>query len=139
MIEVFAGLLLGFLAVVGLIAFWARGKFRQATTRDERELLLTLAARAAGDDSGRELLALLRVLDAASPDQAVTVGWHARRTTKDTEPGFLVKIAWDGNEWRRAQKAAELQAKIEARLAEDPALDGPQAQRLLADLRAATG
>ena len=137
MIGALLGLLASFLLVVVLIAVWARGRFRQAGSRDEREQLLVQAGRAAGDESGRELLLLLRMLEAADPGQAVTVGWHARRTAKDATPGFLVKIAWDGNEWRRAQPAADVRARIEARLAEDPSLDGPQARQLLADVRAA--
>lgn len=137
MIGALLGLLASFLLVVVLIALWARGRFQQAGTRDEREQLLVQAARAAGDDSARELLLLLRMLEAADPGQAVTIGWHARRTVKDATPGFLIKIAWDGNEWRRAQPATEVRARIEARLAEDPSLAGPMAQQLLADVRAA--
>lgn len=132
----FAALLFVFLIAVGAIGWWVARTMRSRQTVDDRQTLLTLAARAAGDESGRGLLVLLRALDEAAPNQPVTVGWLARRTAQDVAPGFLVKIAWDGNEWRRAQPAAQLRAAIEARLAEDPALEGPQARRLLADLRA---
>lgn len=136
---VFVGLFVAFLVAVAAIGWWVARTMRGAGEGDARQQLITLAAKAAGDESGRALLALLRALDAAPPNQPVTVGWIARRTAQDDVQGFLVKIAWDGNEWRRAQPAAQLRAAIEARLAEDPALDGPQARRLLADLRASVG
>ncbi len=132
----FAALFVVFLVAVGAIGWWVARTMRSRQTVDERQKLITLAARAAGDESGRGLLALLRALDLAPPNQPVTVGWLARRTAQDEVPGFLVKIAWDGNEWRRALPAAQLRAALEACLAEEPALEGPQAQRLLADLRA---
>lgn len=136
LLTAFSALFVGFVVVVGVIGWWVIRTMRGHRQVDDRQKLLTLAARAAGDESGRGLLVLLRALDAAPPSQPVTVGWVARRTAQDEAPGFLVKIAWDGNEWRRAQPASQLLAALEARLAEDPTLDGPQARRLVADLRA---
>lgn len=128
---------LAFAVAVAAIGAWVARTMRSTRQSDDRQVLMTLAARAAGDETGRGLLELLRALEAAPPNQPVTVGWLARRTTQDDAPGFLVKIAWDGNEWRRAQPAAVLRAAIEARLAEAPDLAGPRAQQLLAELRAA--
>ena len=133
----FGALFLVFMVAVAGIGLWASRTMRARQVTDERQKLITLAALAAGDESGLELLRLLRALEAAPPNQPVTVDWLARRTPQDDQPGFLVKISWDGNEWRRAQPAAQLRAQIEARLEEDRVLAGPLAQKLLSDLRAA--
>jgi hypothetical protein len=131
-------LFLAFLAASAVIGLWVARVFRRNRVDvGERQKLMTLAARAAGDESGRALLELLRALDDATEGQPITVGWLARRTAKDEAVTFLVKIAWDGNEWRRAQPVAPLLASVEARLAEAPALAGPRAERLLAELREA--
>lgn len=139
LVLVFLGLFLAFLVAVAAIGWWVARTMRGTKEGDARQQLIALAARAAGDESGRGLLALLRALDEAPPGQPVSVGWIARKTAHDDVQGFLVKIAWDGNEWRRAQPAAKLREAIEARLAEEPALEGPQARRLLADLRESDG
>jgi hypothetical protein len=133
------GCLLLFAVLAGLILFWVRGQVKRqqqvSTVKDDRQLYIQLATEAANDESGRALLILLKALDVAGPDCPITIGWLHHTPTKG-KSGLLVKIAWDGNEWRRVYEIAPFRARLEGWLAAEPKLDGEHVRRLLADLSA---
>jgi hypothetical protein len=135
MIEVFVMLAVLFLVAATGLAVWGIAEVRHARNQGgtTRERMLNLASRAATDDSGRGLVELLAALDRAEPGGPVTVAWLHHRPVNGTE-GMLLKIAWDGNEWRQVYRPADLAARIEASLPED-ARTG-LAGKLLADLQA---
>ena len=92
-----------------------------------------LAALAASDPSGRQLVRLLDAMEDAPPDCPVTVQW-LRHQPADKPLGMLVKITWDGNEWRQVYAPADLASRLEAHLPPE-GRDG-LAGKLLADLKA---
>ncbi|MDB5098325.1 MAG: hypothetical protein JWM80_2746 [Cyanobacteria bacterium RYN_339] len=128
-------ILAGFLAVAAGLTFWGVAAVRHARSQGgtTRERMIALAARAASDESGRGLVELLAALDGAEPGGPITLAWLHHRPVNGTE-GMLVKIAWDGNEWRQVYPPATLAERLEAHLPAD-ARDG-LAGKLLADLRA---
>jgi hypothetical protein len=138
MLWVLVGTLLGFALVVGLILLWARGQVQrqkdQETGQMTRQAYLNLAAHAAGDASGRTLVKLLDALETAPADCPVIVSWN-RHMPVGKPIGFLVKITWDGNEWRRVMDWDVFAAQIQSAAAESGP-HGPRVQQLLADLEA---
>lgn len=138
MLWVLVGTLVGFGLVAGLILLWARGQVRrqraQETGQMTRQAYLNLAAHAAGDPSGRALIKLLDALEAAPADCPVTVQWN-RHMPVNKPIGFLVKITWDGNEWRRVMDWDVFAAQIQSAVAESGP-HGTRVQQLLADLEA---
>ncbi|HEY9722859.1 MAG TPA: hypothetical protein V6D47_12670 [Oscillatoriaceae cyanobacterium] len=111
------GAIVVFVVVIVLTLVWARRKVANSgPTR--REQLLHLAAIAAGDGSGHEMLALLEALEQEPVDCPVQLDWVARPAYEGKAGGMLVRITWDGNEWRRLWDAATLRAAIAAYLAE---------------------
>lgn len=138
MLWVLAGTLVGFGLVVALILLWARGQVRrqraQETGQMTRQAYLNLAAHAAGDASGRALVKLLDALETAPADCPVTVQWN-RHMPVNKPIGFLVKITWDGNEWRRVMDWDVFAAQIQSAVA-DSGPHGSRVQQLLTDLEA---
>jgi hypothetical protein len=120
-----------FLVAAVAMAFWARNLSHAAPTQDDRELLLALASRAATDESGKTLVALLDVLDGPAADGPVSVAW-VRHVPAKGAPGMLLKITWDGNEWRRIYPVPVL---LELMKSHDT--KGTLASKLVADLEAA--
>ncbi|MEB3222006.1 MAG: hypothetical protein VKS61_07990 [Candidatus Sericytochromatia bacterium] len=123
------GLGFGGAAVLG----WRRIATRRGAT-EQRERLITLAAHAAADDSGRGLLVLLAALDRLGPASSpVVVAWLPRLTARGDAPGLLVTITWDGNQWRRVHQPAAFLKCLEAGLEAAPELAGPRAAALVAE------
>lgn len=124
--------------VVAGILLWARQQV--AARRDtgapqsDRQTYLTLAAQAASDSSGRALVRLLNALDTAPADCPVTVQW-VRHMAGNKPPALLVKITWDGNEWRQRMEWAEFRDRLRALIAEEPA-SGDRVRSLLSYLEA---
>jgi hypothetical protein len=133
-----AGTLVGAAVVVGGILVWARGRVQGRGLQDaqaqSRQHYLNLAAQAASDGSGRGLLALLDALDAAPADCPVTVSW-LRHQAPDKPAGMLVRISWDGNEWRRIMPWTPFRDQLRAQVEAHPGA-GARARQLLADLEA---
>jgi hypothetical protein len=129
---ILAGLLFAtFVAAAVALAFWASRLTHQAPTRDDREILLALASRAATDESGKTLVMLLDVLDGPAADGPVSVAW-VRHVPAKGNSGMLLKITWDGNEWRRIYPVQDLLALVRAQNSQ-----GLLASKLVADLEAA--
>ena len=139
MANVLVVLLAGLLALFGLgaacLIWWAREAVRRAGTRDARETLLELAGRAAADEGGRSLLALLGALETSGTASPVTVAW-LRHAPAQGPVGLLIKITWDGNEWRRVWVPRELQRRLAHLVAAEPGLGNGRAGAFLADLAA---
>lgn len=132
-----------FLLVAGLIVFWSTrvvAKSRQTATttsaQDARQLLLAMAAKAATDESGGALIALMDALDRAAEEGPVQVAWVHHRPAKGAD-GFLVRINWDGNEWRRIYDIPSFAARMDAMLPADQR--SGMAGRMLAELQALRG
>lgn len=137
MIPLLVLLLLAFFTAAALISLYVYLVLKagpKPAGGESRDQLITLAARAASDDSGRSLLALLQALEAAPPGAPVTVNWLQRLTARYDGKGFLVKINWDGNEWRQAISPVTLRTRLEAALAVEPGLASAESARLLIEL-----
>ena len=122
---------IGFLAAAVGMALWARSLTHQAPTRDDREILLALASRAATDESGKTLVMLLDVLDGPAVDGPVSVAWLRHVPAKGAS-GMLLKITWDGNEWRRIYPVPVLLELMRAQNTQ-----GTLASKLVKDLESA--
>lgn len=138
LVWVAVGVFAAFGVVVALILLWAR---RQVAARrgngeqqTDRQTYLALAAQAASDSSGRALVRLLNVLDTAPADCPVTVQW-VRHLAGDKPPALLVKITWDGNEWRQRMDWTDFRDRLRALIAEEPA-SGERVRSLLSYLEA---
>ena len=127
-----------FALVVAGILIWARRQVRAQQARETgemtRQAYLNLAAHAAGDASGRALVRLLNALDTAPIDCPVTVQW-LRHIPVGKPTGMLVKITWDGNEWRRVMDWDAFREQLNAAAAQEPAC-GERVKQLLAELEA---
>ncbi|MEB3197345.1 MAG: hypothetical protein VKP62_09090 [Candidatus Sericytochromatia bacterium] len=111
-----------------------RQRSRQA---DPRASLLALAARAAGDESLGGLVELLATLEAfASEASPVSVTWLVRQTSRDQAPSLLLKITWDGNEWRRVLPLQEAELRLSEWL-DAGAHESRSARAMLAEVRSA--
>lgn len=126
---------LAFVGVALLIVWWARGLSRQQSAGPtERERYIALATVASANPGGPEFLALLSALETAGPACPVRVEWVRRSGNPDRAADVMLKITWDGNEWRRGMDPAALALRLRAELAADARLDSPRAQQLLATL-----
>lgn len=132
------GTLAGAAVVVGGILVWARGRVQGQSQQDaraqSRQHYLALASQAASDASGRGLLTLLDALEAAPPDCPVQVSW-LRHQPANKPAGMLVRISWDGNEWRRIMEWATFRDQLRTQIAAHPEA-GARVRQLLADLEA---
>lgn len=128
--------LLFFAVFAAAALLWARGQVGRQRRVDDRQRLLALAAQAATDDSGRYLLLLLGAMEQAGADCPITVEWLRREARPDHPGGMLVKIAWDGNEWRRIIPLSPFRERVGRWLAEDAACGSARGRQLLADLEA---
>lgn len=135
MLEVVMMLAVLFLfAATGLVVWGiAEVKHAQSKGGTTRQQMIALASRAATDDTGRGLVELLAALDRAEPGSPVTMSWLHHRPVNGAE-GMLVKIAWDGNEWRQVYPPTDLASRLEAHLSPDGR--GGLAGKLLEDLKA---
>jgi hypothetical protein len=126
------------LVAVAAILLWARSRVRAQQARDVgatgRQRYLTLAAQAASDPSGRQLMRLLDEMETAPADCPVTASW-VRHQPADKPLGMLVRISWDGNEWRRVMPWGEFRDQVRAHVDAEPGA-GPRVRRLLEDLEA---
>lgn len=113
-----------------VVRLWRRARAARAM-RMPRSQWLDLASRAANDDSLRGLLLLLRALDSESGAAPISVDWLLRQGTRDDSPKLLLKISWDGNEWRRLLALDETAASLTAQLAEEPKLASARTSDLL--------
>ena len=127
-----AALVAAFVGLAIVLVAWGVLRSRNAAPAESpRGRLITLAARAASDESGQGLVALLDALDLGDADGAIKASWLQHRPVNGNE-GMLVRISWDGNEWRKIYPYAELEARL------SPLVQGSgSAARLLADVRAA--
>lgn len=128
------GALLFFLVLAGAAVLWARAQVGQVRQSDTRQRLLALAAQAATDDSGKHLLLLLGAMEGADDDCPIRVDWLRREARPEHPGGMLVKISWDGNEWRRIMPIAPLREQLALLLAENPACASARGKQLLRDL-----
>lgn len=133
-------------AFVGVIAFfmvlaigavwWARAHLKQTTNNGQavetKDQFLKLASRAAADPSGRSLVELLEAIDRTPADCPVIVEWVRRPAFKDQPAGMLLKITWDGNEWRRVYELASFRDQLGELVAIRQCEEGSRARRLLA-------
>jgi hypothetical protein len=94
---------------------------------------LNLASRAASDESLRGLLILLVALGREQEAPPVVVDWLLRQGTRDEAPKLMLKISWDGNEWRRLLATTETHSKLTGLLNDDPAL-ASEGSRTLVEL-----
>jgi hypothetical protein len=135
MLEVVVMLAVLFLVAATGLIIWGIAEVKHAQTKGgtTRQQMIALASRAATDDTGRGLVDLLAAMDGAEPGGPVTMSWLHHRPVNGTE-GMLVKIAWDGNEWRQVYAPADLASRLEAHLPPE-GRDG-LAGKLLADLKA---
>jgi hypothetical protein len=126
------------LVAVAAILMWARGRVHAQQSLDAgksgRQHYLTLAAQAASDPTGRQFMRLLNEMESAPPDCPVNVSW-VRHQPVDKPLGMLVRIAWDGNEWRRVMPWAEFREQVRAFVGAEPTA-GARVRRLLDDLEA---
>jgi hypothetical protein len=136
------GLIVVTLVVAGLavggILFWAsrrvKAQQQQESQQQGRKYYMDLAAQAASDASGRSLVTLLEALETAPPDCPVTVGW-VRHQPGNKPAGMLVRITWDGNEWRRVMEWAGFREQLRAHVDAHPQAGG-RVHQLLAELEA---
>lgn len=130
------GALLFFLVLAAAVLLWARGQVGRQRQPDTRQLMLVLASQAATDESGKHLLLLLRAMEALG-DGPITVEWVRREPRDDHPGGMLVKIAWDGNEWRRILPLSPFREDVTRWMSEDPACESARGRQLLAELEKA--
>ena len=128
---VVAALLVFALLVVGIL-IWARRTAGRSQEADTRMHYITLAGHAAGDASGAKFFELLKALEEAPADCPVKVQW-LRHMPANKEPGMLVKITWDGNEWRRVMDWERFKGQVRTWVEQDPEC-GARVKQLLDDL-----
>lgn len=100
-----------FVLLIAFTLVWARRQVARHRP-SQREQLLHQAAIAAGDGTGHEMLALLEALERESANCPVQLDWVGRPAYEGKPAGVLVKITWDGNEWRRLWDAATLRQVV---------------------------
>lgn len=123
---------IGFFFVLAVAAvFWSRAHLKQSRTTETKDQFLRLAARAASDASGRSLVELLEAIDAAPGECPVLVEWVRRPAFKDQPAGILLKITWDGNEWRRVYELSTFRTQLTELLEIRPTAEGSKAHQLL--------
>lgn len=74
------------------------GPHPAATSRSQ---LIEMAARAASDEQGPAIFALLAQLEQGPQGGPVSVKWWPHRPANGRPSGLMLTLSWDGNEWRR--------------------------------------
>lgn len=132
------GMMVLAVALVAWVAF--RGPGQRAGTSEgggSRSQLIEMAARAASDEQGPAIFALLAELEGAPAGGPVAVKWWPHRPADGRPSGLMLTLSWDGNEWRRVLVPEQcLEAFTQAAQSSPPSAQG---QRLLADLQGAAG
>lgn len=123
---------IGFIALDLWLLFRVWRKVRNQRARAfGRERWLSMASRAANDPTLKALLALLAASESATDENPVRIDWLLRHQGSNGDPQLLLKISWDGNEWRRLVRPAEAHELLKRALKNQPALQSRSAENLI--------